>query len=280
MLGFKIIAKFKVYLYMASVVSFGSTLQEVVGWYKNIPFELEAGHLNAVQKKYVYDYYHEAGLLREWRRPFFEQHFAKNFWRAVNYLEPSSEKKILDLGCGVGTQSLHFALLGAKVVAVDLDEVALDILNQRKMFYESYFGKKLNITCCCGDSFKVDYGKLAPFDCVYSMFAFNMMQPSNRLLEILVGNLSRKARIAILDGNSGSLISRLIPSRRRKVLSPVGLRQAVEKLGFVVDQHHSGVVLPPLLWKVLPTCIASFADNKLGNNWIAALSHQILAQRS
>jgi ubiquinone/menaquinone biosynthesis C-methylase UbiE len=62
----------------------------------------------------------------EWRRYFVEPHipgFAEfERWRG---------KKVLEIGCGIGTDTINFARHGAIVTAVDLSEKSLELARQR-----------------------------------------------------------------------------------------------------------------------------------------------------
>lgn len=49
-----------------------------------------------------------------------------------HYMEEFSEKKILDIGCGVGTLALFFSKLGANVVGLDISERAIKIAKNAK----------------------------------------------------------------------------------------------------------------------------------------------------
>src|ERR1700760_4018684 len=62
----------------------------------------------------------------EWRKYFVEPHipgFAQfSRWKG---------KKVLEIGCGIGTDTSNFAKAGATVTAVDLSDASLDLAKQR-----------------------------------------------------------------------------------------------------------------------------------------------------
>ncbi len=127
-------------------------------FHNNITSELKAGFLAHDQCKYLGDYYNKAGLLRNWKRPYFYHHHVKSFYKASQYFSISEKScRILDLGCGVGTQSLLFALLGAEVISLDIDEKALAIFRKRKIFYEKQSGRQLEIQVNCTNALTFNY---------------------------------------------------------------------------------------------------------------------------
>ena len=247
-------------------------------WYLNIELELEHSFLNMGEKKYLSDYYYEAGLLRSWRRPFFKHHYARTFTKAVNFVLPNKEQPvILDLGCGTGTQSLCFALLGARVIAVDMDSQALSIFKKRVIFYEEKSGRNLNISIYESNIFTFNLSDCGLLDGIYSLFAFNMMMPAEKLLDILAINSKIDCRIAILDGNNQSWLGKIIPSRRRdQCLSPKQLTSALEKRNFAKKSQIAGFSIPPFLWYILPKKILNLIDTYLGKNSFFAISYQSL----
>lgn len=262
----------------------GDTMSEHLAWqwYSNIPIEVADGFLDKDQRSYIAEYYNEAGLLRRWRRPFFRHHYAKTFAAALSFLfsVPKKQPVILDLGCGAGTQSLAFALLGAKVISLDMDDLALNILRRRKDFYERKTGRPLDIQIKNADVFTFNYAGIAPIDGVYSLFAFNMMQPSKKLISLIAPHMSKEGRIAILDGNRLFWASRFFSWRRRNTLSPTELEAAFGQYGFFILGHYGGVVFPPALWCLLPYALLSRLDSWLGRrSWLLPVSHQILAGR-
>ena len=231
-------------------------------------------------KLLIENYYLDAGLLKRWRRPFFKHHYASAVASAANFLvaeRPKGRTRILDLGCGYGTQALLFAALGAKVIALDGDRTALDVARQRKAMYESAIGRHFEITFVEANALTFDYRQLEPIDGVHSMFAFNMMQPSSVVWTALCAALGPEARVAILDGNRDSWIGHL--RMRRSAWSPREFALALDKARFATRLHRGAIALPPLCWTVLPEGAGVWLDSKLRRGWFWPVSHQILAER-
>lgn len=249
-------------------------------WFGNVALELAAGWHAGAGRQCFEEYYLEAGLLRAWRRPFFMRHYAETLAQAARHLLAGRPRpRILDLGCGTGSQSILFALLGAEVVAVDLDQVALSVMRSRLARYQSMAGGPLEVRILEQNTFEVDYRALGPFDGVYSLFAFNMMQPSQRLLDRLAPHCAPGARWAVLDGNRESIWNRIIPGRRRRVWSAAEMKRALEGAGFRVTSQTGGVALPPPLWALLPWRWALGLDRALCGGSFWPISVQTLAIR-
>jgi SAM-dependent methyltransferase len=254
---------------------------DVWAWYGNIDLELKSGILPARFANYLGAYYREAGLLRWHKRPFFRFHFSRSFANsAVFLLDRADHGTIVDLGCGCGMQSLYLALRGARVIALDLDQLALNILERRKEFYEEHSGKRLDVAIHHANALEFDYSSVCPIAGLHSLFAFNMMQPSSALVDRIVPCLSDGARWAIQDGNNRSWMARYLPWRRRDVWSPLEFCGQLAERGFKTVSHHGGVVLPPLVWRCLPYRVCTALDRALAGNWFFPISHHILAEHT
>ncbi|HZF15716.1 MAG TPA: class I SAM-dependent methyltransferase [Steroidobacteraceae bacterium] len=249
-------------------------------WYANIAVEMANGELSEDAQMQMRTYYLEAGLLRRMRQRFFRRHFVLAVSDTIQQIFATrSTPRILDLGCGLGTQSILFAALGAKVIALDLDARALQVLRERIKNYERKFGRTLAIDVQVADSLTFDYSMHSPIDAVFSMFAFNMMQPSELLVRRILDGCAADADICILDGNNESWLARLVPSRRRKVWSPDKLRERLSELGFDVVRHGGGVSLPPAVWNVRATKLLTTLDDRLNRSWLAPVSYFLIARR-
>lgn len=253
-------------------------VEQIFSWYLNIEEELKKDFLSKEQKQALVRYYDDAGVLDMNKRQFFKYHYANSLYRtAAKFLDNRRENKLvsctlLDLGCGLGTQSIFFALLGFNVIAVDFDSESLDILDVRKRFYERVSGNSLNIQTYRGDAFNIPYKDFGPIHGLYSIFAFNMMQPSKELLKLIMPALQPGAVVSILDGNNSSIYNRLF--RKRDVLSPQDLSLELNSYGFKELYHRGGISFPPNLWK-LPVALL---DSLLNETWCFPISHHLIAQ--
>lgn len=257
-----------------------TSVATMAAWYANVPREIAAGLLTEEQREYFATYYREAGLLRWWRRPFFHRHFTESFAAAARFLlGAGAEGVIIDLGCGTGTQSLFLALNGARVVGVDLDATALEIFRRRRDAYEQASGRRLDIEIHQGNVFATDFAAWGPVRGIYSMFAFNMMQPSGPLVDRLLAAMPAGGRFVVIDGNSRSLPARCLPGRRRPVWSPTRFAAEMAARGLRVDAHAGGVALPPLLWRLAPGRLAKPVDSDLCRRFFWPVSHQVMATK-
>jgi len=106
----------------------------------------------------------------EKKKYFVEPHITKfadfNNWK---------DKDVLELGCGIGTDSINFARAGANLTIVELSEVSLDICKKR---FE-IFG--LTATFICGNIETIDtLIKNKKFDLIYSFGVIHhTLEPKN-----------------------------------------------------------------------------------------------------
>ena len=246
-------------------------------WFQNIANEIPLLSLSDDERRLFEGYYRAAGLLKGWRRPFFRHHYALPLLLAVvEFFKTAKRPRILDLGCGTGTQSLLFALLGADVVAVDMDESALDVFRKRKALYEYRSGRSLRISILSGNIFELNLHSVGPFSAVYSLFAFNMMQPARELLRRLEPHLTKQALFAIQDGNRGHFFNRFF---RRRFASRDELRAGLSAVGFASVCHIGGYAIPPVFWHLISARLLEPIDRLLTKSDLLTVSYLHVARR-
>jgi hypothetical protein len=168
--------------------------------------------------------------------------------------------------------------MGARVVALDLDSTSLAILRKRVSFYEETVLKdELDITTYCANALEFDYSSISPIDGVHSMWAFNNIQPTSKLISLVAPHMKNDGKLAVLDGNNTSWLARYVPSRWRDVLSPAELRTRLENHGFEICEHCGGVAIPPFAWVLNYFGLLTRLDELLGKNWFFPVSQRVFA---
>jgi 2-polyprenyl-3-methyl-5-hydroxy-6-metoxy-1,4-benzoquinol methylase len=103
-------------------------------------------------------------------REYFDQVEARKYF--VEYHIPAFAdfqrwrgKKVLEIGCGIGTDTINFARAGAQVTTVDLSEKSMELARQRA----AVFGLADRIRFCPGDAEQLSsFVPVEPYDLIYS----------------------------------------------------------------------------------------------------------------
>jgi len=74
-------------------------------------------------------------------------------------------KKVLEIGCGIGTDTINFARAGAQVTTVDLSEKSMELARKRA----AVFGLEERIQFCSGNAEQLStFVPVEPYDLIYS----------------------------------------------------------------------------------------------------------------
>ena len=106
-----------------------------------------------------WDYLATASFSDKW-----DSHWSNMLWRAFRRHIPDGAS-ILEIGCGIGTDTINFARAGAQVTAVDLSVESLKIAERRA----TVFGLEDRVEFRFADAEKLsEFVPPEPFDLVYS----------------------------------------------------------------------------------------------------------------
>lgn len=90
------------------------------------------------------------------------------------------DKKVMEIGCGIGTDTINFARHGASVTVVELSEKSLEIAKQRAAVY----GLQDRIRFYQGDAEELTkFVPVEPYDLVYSFGVIHHTPCPDRVLE-------------------------------------------------------------------------------------------------
>jgi 2-polyprenyl-3-methyl-5-hydroxy-6-metoxy-1,4-benzoquinol methylase len=92
------------------------------------------------------------------------------------------EKKVLEIGCGIGTDTVNFARHGARVTSVDLSEKSLELARQRVGVY----GLKEQVQFYRGNAEELSsFVPVEPYDLIYSFGVIHHTPHPQAVLEQL-----------------------------------------------------------------------------------------------
>lgn len=133
-------------------------------------------------------------------RAYFDQVEARKYF-VEPHIPPFAEfprwsgKRVLEVGCGIGTDTINFARAGARVTAVDLSEKSLELARRRA----EVFGLADRITFVQGNSEELD--RLVapePFDLVYSFGVIHHTPHPERVLSHVRGLMRSDSELRLM----------------------------------------------------------------------------------
>lgn len=113
--------------------------------------------------------------------------------------EKKESISILDAGCGIGTESLLFATLGAKTIGIDIIQERLNLAEQRQCYYESELGRKLPAEFHNKNIFR--FLEESMLDIIWLREAISHIHPIERFFELTLKALNNNGYIVINDAN-------------------------------------------------------------------------------
>ena len=170
--------------------------------------ELRSDRLPAAALPEMHAFYDR--MLRHER--YFLHHFAPYVCEVDETFSVRQERpKLLDLGCGVGTQASLFAARGAQVIGIDNKPERATAANTMRPWYEAQTNVTVDVDIHFADAFEF-LANLEPesLDGVYTQFALAYMEPHSEMLKLIHRVLRPGGRVLFREFNAGSLYNKLL----------------------------------------------------------------------
>lgn len=122
-------------------------------------------------------------------------------------------KKVLEIGCGIGTDTINFARAGANVTAVDLSEVSLDLARRRAEIYG--LGERVDFLVADAENLS-QYLDPQPYDLVYSFGVVHHSPHPERIMDQVRHHFLRRGstvKVMVYHRNSWKVLSILLRGR-------------------------------------------------------------------
>lgn len=152
-------------------------------------------------------------------------------------------KRVLEIGCGIGTDTVNFARAGAEVTAVDLSDKSLEIARQRANIY----GLK-NIRFLQGNAEELSsFLPVEPYDLIYSFGVIHHTPYPERVIEELrcYCRSSTMLKIMVYHRNSWKALEILLREGRG----------AFWRLSELVERHSEAQTGSPVTYTYTPRTI-------------------------
>jgi len=188
-----------------------SSYEMAIDFHRLIQKEIDHGnyYLSDLESKIFQRYYYKTKINKN-RRHFYEHNYAERLQHAISAIDCPGIY-ILDAGCGVGSESLFYATLGANVLGVDLNTNRIRVAKRRLLFYKESLKGKVNFLNT--DIFKIS--ELGKFDLIWSMESVSHIDPLDRFFDHGYMNLKKGGKIIITDSNGLNPYIQLVAFRER-----------------------------------------------------------------
>ncbi len=259
---------------------FEIAVEDVLQFYHLMIDELEKAEYSPAEIELMKDpVYYYGRYLNPLTRSYFEETVIPVIGHSAVWFGEEQVKYVLDLGCGLAMQSIIFAALGKRVVAVDLRPESIELSKKRKQYYENLLGRELPIDFVVGDFRKIDLSRYAGrIDGVFSMSAFSYIHPLDETVALIDGMCKPQARVFLFEENASNIAARVF--RRRQVPKPTLVVDQFARHGFSKRSLSGTCAVPKQFW-VYPAankCIRQI-DEVLRRSMQLAFSYALLMER-
>lgn len=171
--------------------------------------------------------------------PYMRRQYAEQTRELIARVQRLSAPRVLEAGCGCGTESLYMALLGARVLGIDINQDRLGVARSRLAVLGREAGRSLD--CAFENRSLFDLEPRGDFDVIWMEQAFHHLEPREQVLKLLPRLLAPNGVVVISEPNAWNPLVQLDFFRKR------GFRTVVEYEDAEGQTHLYGNerILPP-----------------------------------
>lgn len=209
----------------------------------------------------VFDRYYTS--YRQNFSPYIRHHFANQSREIVGEIRARRNPRLLEVGAGCGTESLWFALSGARVTAIDIATDRLAVARARRAWLNDRRSEPLDASYVEASLF--DYEPAEGFDIIWLEQAFHHLEPRTQVYQRLAHLLAPQGTVIISECNAWNPPmqlqlflrrgfktrthftdprGRLIEYGNERITTPGALGRGLEKVGLRVRSIRPFRMLP------------------------------------
>jgi SAM-dependent methyltransferase len=190
------------------------TIADFLDWWLRHP-ALPAPH-DAVFNSYY------AGYRARFGR-YIRHHYSDQSAEIAALIDAKKSPRLLEIGGGCGTEALWFALKGARVLAIDVNDERLGVARARQEIIERGIGHPLDIEFRHCSLFDLD--ARAAFDLIWMEQAFHHVEPRDKIYSTIAGLLAPHGHVVVSEANGWNPLLQLMLLRKR------GFQTIVDRTG-------------------------------------------------
>lgn len=197
--------------------------------------------------------------------PYVWQHFRRRMRLLAGLMSP--DKRMLDIGCGLGTEVLWASLRGVRAVGLELHRLSLDIAQRRKAILTDELGVGLPCEFRYQNVFEVLVGER--YDIIFLREAFHHIEPRTEAVAKIAELLAPGGHLIIEEPNGWNPLIQLrlfkIRGRRTVVIKtdpengrqyPFGNERITTPGNLARLFAPHGIAMEHVYFRILPTVLA------------------------
>lgn len=159
----------------------------------------------------IFDGYY-AGYRQRFGR-YIRHHYSGQSSEIIGLIRAKGAPRLLEIGGGCGTEALWFALQGARVTAIDVNEERLGVARARKEIIERGLGRPLDVEFRFCSLF--DFDDADGFDLIWMEQAFHHVEPREKIYSTIARLLAPEGHVVISEANGWNPLLQLVLFRKR-----------------------------------------------------------------
>jgi len=145
----------------------------------------------------TFDYYYRS--YKKHFGPYLQHYYERQTRELMALIRFRARTRVLEVGCGCGTETLWAALHGASVTGIDISAELLSVAQQRLAWLEKETEQSLNCRFLRSSVLDLDEG--GAFDIVYIEQALHHIEPRQQLIERLSALVAPGGHLIISEAN-------------------------------------------------------------------------------
>ena len=139
--------------------------------------------------------------------------YDKQLEDALKILSKIENPKVLEIGCGLGTESLFMSLKGADVLGIDIKDDRINTATKRKEIIEDSINKKLN--CDFKNISVLELNEDTKYDLIWIEQAYHHLEPREDVSNKISKLLKDDGYLIISEANAWNALLQILLFKRR-----------------------------------------------------------------